>query len=81
MQLTRAELAKTQVIVTTPEKWTVVTNKPSAESDLANVSTPSLLPVHLMLWLIYVPPDSKSSFSSLTKCIYCTTREVPSLKP
>lgn len=44
MQLTRAELAKTQIIVTTPEKWTVVTNKPSADSDLSNVSAMQLKP-------------------------------------
>ncbi|KAF8165208.1 Sec63 Brl domain-containing protein [Crassisporium funariophilum] len=36
MQLSRAEIAKTQVIVTTPEKWDVVTRKPTGEGELAS---------------------------------------------
>ena len=28
MQLTKAEIAQTQMLVTTPEKWDVVTRKP-----------------------------------------------------
>ncbi|KAJ6539226.1 Sec63-domain-containing protein [Mycena capillaripes] len=35
MQLTKAEIAQTQVIVTTPEKWDVVTRKPTGEGELA----------------------------------------------
>jgi antiviral helicase SLH1 len=35
MQLTRQEIAETQMIVTTPEKWDVVTRKPSGEGELA----------------------------------------------
>ncbi|KAJ7591194.1 Sec63-domain-containing protein [Mycena floridula] len=35
MQLTKAEIARTQIIVTTPEKWDVVTRKPSGEGELA----------------------------------------------
>lgn len=35
MQLTRRELAETQMIVTTPEKWDVVTRKPMGDGDLA----------------------------------------------
>lgn len=35
MQMTRAEIAETQIIVTTPEKWDVVTRKPSGEGELA----------------------------------------------
>lgn len=35
MQLTRAEIAETQIIVTTPEKWDVVTRKPTGEGELA----------------------------------------------
>lgn len=31
MQLTKAEIAETQLIVTTPEKWDVVTRKPTGE--------------------------------------------------
>lgn len=34
MQLTRAEIAATQIIVTTPEKWDVVTRKSSADTEL-----------------------------------------------
>lgn len=37
MQLTRAEIAETQVIVTTPEKWDVVTRKATGEGELASV--------------------------------------------
>jgi hypothetical protein len=37
MQLTKAEIAQTQVIVTTPEKWDVVTRKPTGEGELASV--------------------------------------------
>jgi antiviral helicase SLH1 len=38
MQLTKSEIAETQIIVTTPEKWDVVTRKPSGEGELASVS-------------------------------------------
>lgn len=37
MQLTRAEIACTQIIVTTPEKWDVVTRKPTGEGELVSV--------------------------------------------
>ena len=37
MQLTKAEIAETQVIVTTPEKWDVVTRKPTGEGEVASV--------------------------------------------
>ena len=37
MQLTRAEIASTQIIVTTPEKWDVVTRKPTEEGELVSV--------------------------------------------
>ncbi|KAF9569347.1 Sec63-domain-containing protein [Agrocybe pediades] len=49
MQLTRAEIARTQIIVTTPEKWDVVTRKPTGEGEIA--STLKLLiidEVHLL---------------------------------
>ncbi|KAF8974332.1 Sec63-domain-containing protein [Flammula alnicola] len=36
MQLTRAEIARTQVIVTTPEKWDVVTRKPTGEGEISS---------------------------------------------
>lgn len=36
MQLTRSEIAETHVLVTTPEKWDVVTRKPNDDSGLAN---------------------------------------------
>lgn len=38
MQLTRQEIADTQMIVTTPEKWDVVTRKTTGEGELASVS-------------------------------------------
>jgi antiviral helicase SLH1 len=37
MQLTKAEITQTQIIVTTPEKWDVVTRKPTGEGELASV--------------------------------------------
>jgi antiviral helicase SLH1 len=37
MQLTKKEIAETQIIVTTPEKWDVVTRKPTGEGDIAAV--------------------------------------------
>ena len=39
MQLTKAEIAETQIIVTTPEKWDVVTRKPTGEGELVSVSS------------------------------------------
>ncbi|KAI6047295.1 Sec63-domain-containing protein [Pisolithus marmoratus] len=36
MQLTKAEIAETQIIVTTPEKWDVVTRKPAGEGELGS---------------------------------------------
>ena len=36
MQLTKAEINETQIIITTPEKWDVVTRKPTGEGDLAS---------------------------------------------
>ncbi|KAJ7437833.1 Sec63 Brl domain-containing protein [Mycena galericulata] len=36
MQLTKAEIAQTQVIVTTPEKWDVMTRRPTGEGELAS---------------------------------------------
>ena len=38
MQLTKAEIAKTQIIVTTPEKWDVVTRKSTGEGEISSVS-------------------------------------------
>lgn len=35
MQMSRQEIAETQMIVTTPEKWDVVTRKPTGEGELA----------------------------------------------
>ncbi|AAS50913.2 ABR142Wp [Eremothecium gossypii ATCC 10895] len=36
MQLTKAEIIETQVIVTTPEKWDVVTRKANGDNDLVS---------------------------------------------
>ncbi|KAF8592674.1 Sec63-domain-containing protein [Ramaria rubella] len=36
MQMTKTEIAETQIIVTTPEKWDVVTRKPTGEGELAS---------------------------------------------
>ena len=40
MQLTRDEINATHLIVTTPEKWDVVTRKSSGEEALVSVCTP-----------------------------------------
>jgi antiviral helicase SLH1 len=40
MQLTKGEIAETQIIVTTPEKWDVVTRKPTGEGEIASVCVP-----------------------------------------
>lgn len=49
MQLSRAEIAETQIIVTTPEKWDVVTRKPVGEGELSSVR------------IIYSPDTSRSN--------------------
>ncbi|KIK95504.1 hypothetical protein PAXRUDRAFT_11409 [Paxillus rubicundulus Ve08.2h10] len=36
MRLTKAEIAETQIIITTPEKWDVVTRNPTGEGELAS---------------------------------------------
>ena len=38
MQMTREEIQETQMIVTTPEKWDVVTRKPTGEGEITAVS-------------------------------------------
>ena len=38
MQLTKAEIQETQFIVTTPEKWDVITRKGTGDTELAQVS-------------------------------------------
>lgn len=43
MQLTRQEINETQIIVTTPEKWDVVTRKPTGEGELASVCRERLI--------------------------------------
>lgn len=54
MQLSKAEIAQTQIIVTTPEKWDVVTRKPTGEGELATVCRFLLSPV------IYIRFDLQS---------------------
>ena len=38
--MNKVEIAETQVIVTTPEKWDVVTRKPTGEGEIASVYSP-----------------------------------------
>lgn len=52
MQLTKAEIAETQIIVTTPEKWDVVTRKPTGEGELASVSILVKLPSRMALIIV-----------------------------
>lgn len=66
MQMTRQEIAETQVIVTTPEKWDVVTRKPTGEGELASVGPSSGLTAN--------PPRKSASLSS-TRCT-CSTKSV-----
>lgn len=37
MQLTKTEIMSTQFIVTTPEKWDVITRKGTGDTELAQV--------------------------------------------
>ena len=52
MQMTKAEIAETQVIVTTPEKWDVVTRKPTGEGELATVCSGNVKTAGAGRWLI-----------------------------
>jgi replicative superfamily II helicase len=38
MQLTKAEISSTQIVVTTPEKWDVVTRKGTGDVELTQVT-------------------------------------------
>ncbi len=49
MQLTKAEIAQTQIIVTTPEKWDVVTRKPTGEGEIASVCNISCIERNLLM--------------------------------
>ncbi|KAG5505245.1 hypothetical protein JIQ42_07452 [Leishmania sp. Namibia] len=48
MQLTKRELAETQVIVTTPEKWDVITRKQSNEELVSQVRLIIMDEIHLL---------------------------------
>ena len=74
MQLTRQEIADTQIIVTTPEKWDVVTRKPTGEGELASVRRYYCSEFQLK-------QTRKSNFSSLTRCICSTKSEEQSSRP
>lgn len=52
MQMTKAEIAETQIIVTTPEKWDVVTRKPTGEGELATVRLRKVGTADAVRWLI-----------------------------
>lgn len=49
MQMTKSEIVETQIIVTTPEKWDVVTRKPSGEGELTSVTFRSFISQRNML--------------------------------
>ena len=66
MQLTRAEIDETQIIVTTPEKWDVVTRKPTGEGELASVDTPISATSSALRFTFY----RKSGCSLLMKCTF-----------
>ena len=51
MQLTRDEIAETQMIVTTPEKWDVVTRKPTGEGEVTAVRAYCFFKVSLRLMI------------------------------
>ena len=53
MQMTKAEIAETQIIVTTPEKWDVVTRKPTGEGELATVRPGDVKVIDVGRWLIH----------------------------
>jgi replicative superfamily II helicase len=47
MQMTKAEITETQMIVTTPEKWDVVTRKGQGDTELAQKVRLLIIDVHL----------------------------------
>ena len=59
MQMTKTEIAETQIIVTTPEKWDVVTRKPTGEGELATVRFRSM---EAAGYDRFIAPNSKSDF-------------------
>jgi hypothetical protein len=74
MQMTKSEIAETQVIVTTPEKWDVVTRKPTGEGDIASVC---LSPLRKYMILKNIDAAAKtvdyrrgSPFERRTRCSY-----------
>lgn len=75
MQLTRAEIAATHFIVTTPEKWDVVTRKPEGDAELASVRFLSCSSV-----VHDRAAHRKFDYSSSTKFISCMTIGAPSLR-
>lgn len=50
--MTKAEIADTQIIVTTPEKWDVVTRKPTGEGELASVSQILTVYTHIISLIV-----------------------------
>ncbi|KAG6832920.1 hypothetical protein H0H92_004804 [Tricholoma furcatifolium] len=54
MQMTKAEIAQTQIIVTTPEKWDVVTRKPTGEGELASYTYARVLVASQSLKLLII---------------------------
>lgn len=72
MQMTKAEIAATQIIVTTPEKWDVVTRKPAGEGELASVRI-----INNNYLTSLVDWSRGLNYSSLTRCICSTTSVVP----
>lgn len=91
MQLTKAEISTTQFIVTTPEKWDVVTRKGTGDVELAQVRREREgkgQDEHIILHTTcnVHPTNSaasyyrKSSYSSLMKSICCMKTVVLSLK-
>jgi len=53
MQMTKEEISETQIIVTTPEKWDVVTRKPTGEGELAMVCSGNVKAAGACRWLTH----------------------------
>ncbi len=67
MQLSKKELAETQMIVTTPEKWDVITRKVSLRPRTHGAATPTTVAAQRerALALLNTPPSRVPPFPSV----------------
>ena len=61
-QLTKQQIAETQIIVTTPEKWDVVTRKPTGEGEVAAVSSSNACTCNRKLTEVWACAESQAAY-------------------